>query len=566
MKGVARTLGALCFLATAQPGLSFGTINSAGQHAEHEHITRDALGCAPGVKSTGDCFEKLSILNLAGGPSTAGGVGAPDSDEVFNSAAHCDDADFLDHAKWGLPGTYPRTRAQATGALMDCVAHLGGRFIDGIAASARLLDSKDAVVKKESDLSSSTCTFFSGAGGRAKCEALEGFGRALHGVQDFYSHSNWADVADTKVNISRTNPPGLSLPASSFILDLRSAASPAGLTVPDDLTTGCFISSFGDPLGGAKECIKQGRITHDTLNKDKGVIGDAPSVALPPGTPLTSGPGTARGQIAHNFEQAVVGAIGETRRQWADFRAELEARYGPTKAAHMVCALTRDEPWKDCSGRQIAVVIDSSGSNQDTDPANFRIAAGAQFVATLVTKASAAGSDAQPDEVAVIDFDDSARVVSPLGDPSTASFDGIDSEGGTSIASGVALAIDTLTADTAAADVRDRAGIVVLTDGQDSDTSSLLAALDLAAQLGIRVSFGFLAPPANPRQSFSGASDPLSGAEPDVVAAILRTGGIFGTITSAEAQRRFVDLVVSHGATNIDGTRPGATNGGPLFP
>ena len=31
---------------------------------------------------------------------------------------------------------------------------------------------------------------------RAKCVALEGLGRVLHGAQDFYAHSNWADEAD----------------------------------------------------------------------------------------------------------------------------------------------------------------------------------------------------------------------------------------------------------------------------------------------------------------------------------------------------------------------------------
>jgi hypothetical protein len=37
---------------------------------------------------------------------------------------------------------------------------------------------------------------------RAKCQAIEGFGRALHGAQDFYSHSNWTDVADPNKPIS----------------------------------------------------------------------------------------------------------------------------------------------------------------------------------------------------------------------------------------------------------------------------------------------------------------------------------------------------------------------------
>ncbi|KAK3389200.1 hypothetical protein B0H63DRAFT_506854 [Podospora didyma] len=260
-------------------------------------------------------------------------------------------------------------------------------------------------------------------------------------------------------------------------------------------------------------------------------------------------------------------------------------------------------------GRRLAVVIDSSGSNMDTDPSNLRIAAGAAFVDSLVP-ASAAGSGKAPDLVAVIDFDSSARVVYPLGDPANATFEGIDSDGGTLIASGIQLAVEELTRDADPSVTKDRSGIVVLSDGQDSDTAALVTALNDAGNLGIRVSFGFLAPPVSPvpkkarrrsssvvRRSVAGrrqpsgsgfgflslftrqapASDPLSGADPSVVAAILYTGGIFGTITSAEAQRRFVELVISHGATNIDnnsassgggvgGNNSTHNNGGPLFP
>jgi hypothetical protein len=327
----------------AQPVFSFGTVSGGGYHAEHEHITRNALACKPGVKSTGDCFEPKSILSLAGGPGTAGGVGAPDADEIFNSAAHCDDADYLDHAKYGLPGTYARTRAQATAALLDCVAHLTGRFQEGLTAARDLLDNKDTIIKSETQLDS-TCTTVGSVGNRAKCDVIAGFGRVLHGIQDFYSHSNWADTHDPAASISRTNPPGLLLPATAPFMDLRVAQSSAGFTIPDDLSTGCFISSPMSPLDGDARCNDQGRITHVTLNKDKGAIRLDPFVSLPPGSPLTSGPGTPRASIGTNLERSVIGAILETRRQWADFRAELLSRYGPKRGALMVCALTRDEP------------------------------------------------------------------------------------------------------------------------------------------------------------------------------------------------------------------------------
>jgi hypothetical protein len=240
----------------------------------------------------------------------------------------------------------------------------------------------------------------------------------------------------------------------------------------------------------------------------------------------------------------------------------------------MVCALTRDHPWRDCTGRKIGLVIDSSGSNQETDPSNLRITAAQEFDATLVTEATV-GPDDFPDLVTVIAFDENARVVYPLGDPASASFAGIGADGGTFIAGGVSLAIDELTKDTTDP-TQDHTGIIVFTDGQDSDISDLLGQLDRATQLGIRVSFGFLSPPLNPvtrrrmRRSnryrapvlYTRQSD--TGPQPELLAAILKTGGFFGTIDSAEAQRSFINLVIARGPSNIDSISP--NNGGPLFP
>ena len=563
----------------------FGTVNGMGQSTEHELITRAALACDPPLSSSnGDCFEPLSIAQVAGQQRTAGAVGAPDADETTSAVAHCDDADYLDFAKYQLPGTYPRTRAEATQNLIDCIAHLSGRFDEGLTGAERLLGDKDNIIKRESDIERNNCVFFLGVSGRAKCDAIEGLGRALHGVQDFYSHSNWADNADPTETVSTANPPGLHLGAASPLFDLRSAMSPVGFTVPPDLSTGCFILGIPPDLSGARDCIKQGRITHETLNKDKGDITAKPGVSIPPTSPITRAPKTPRGQITsgnNNFELAVQGAIAETRRQWADFRAGLAERYGPKRAGLMVCAMTKDYPWRDCSGRKVALVIDSSGSNQETDPSFLRVDAAKRFASTLMT-ADSAGLDNLPDLLAVITFTTDASVLYPLGDPATAVFDGIGADGGTYIAGGVSLAIEELTKDTMIP-TQDHAGIIVFTDGQDPDTSALLSQLERAAELGIRVSLGFLSPPASPVQrrmkarsvrsrnlesvvyprQVSGGSEP-SESPPEVITAILKTGGFFGTINSAQAQAFFVDAVIARGSANINGIS--SSLGGPLFP
>ncbi|MFE0044919.1 CinY protein [Streptomyces albireticuli] len=306
---------------------AFGTIGKFGQQTEHERITRAALACRPNTPSDGTCFEPRSLDQIAGRSGTFGAVGAPDTDEVFTPAAHCDDADHLTS-----PG-YPRGRAEATRALQGCVSQLQGRFAAGVTAAAGTLKADGTVAPGESDLGKD-CTFSLGVPGRDKCEAIEGLGRALHGVQDFYSHSNWTDRAAPDRPVGRTNPPGLDLAAPSPLLSLTGGRPLLASAVPDGLTTGCFSLV---PLGCGK------RVQHADLNKDTGTID--------PATGATSGPTTPRGRTGGNFDRAVQGAVADTRRQWTDFRAALTDRYGKERGERIACVLTHDTPVRDCAPR-----------------------------------------------------------------------------------------------------------------------------------------------------------------------------------------------------------------------
>ncbi|SHN46971.1 CinY protein [Cryptosporangium aurantiacum] len=315
------------------PAAAFGTIDSGGQHREHERLTRAALACTNGESA---CFEPATMNYLAGHDREFGAVGAPDSDEMTDPAAHCDNADYLG-------GSYPRTREVAVAALTDCVEHLRARFREGLDSAEDLLDDQGEVIPDEVTVSPE-CSPRERTESRAKCTTLEAFGRVLHGVQDFYAHSNWTDQADAARPHGDDNPPGLHRPGPSPLLDLLGETA---VRPPANFTTGCYVVQ--DRVPGAGAC--QSRVTHAALNKDRGLIDPVDGRATEPGT--------SRGQVRNNFAAAVAGAIAESRRQWRDFRSGLTARYGVDQGARMICALTDDDPVRDCDepSRTWAVVL-----------------------------------------------------------------------------------------------------------------------------------------------------------------------------------------------------------------
>lgn len=338
-------IGAVWFCITGLPpatAAAFGTVNILGQRGEHERITRLALGCRASQPHDGSCFEAASLNNVAGTTATFGAVGAPDDIPLRLSGGpfywHCDDADYL-----ATPG-YPQSRAKATETLNACRQWARDMLFDGrpdrtigrtwpvqgaVATASTLLDSRGNVDVTDpgTGFFSPSCTF-DGALGRAKCNVWEPFGYVLHVTEDFYSHSNWADLSNPNQPISITNPPGLGHRDLPAYWDLRNASA----ALPDpNLATGCYPTS---------KCA--GRITHDEgLNKDKELINVT--------TGFVSDPITPRGRIADNAQRAVNDAIGEARRQWAILRFELVARYGPERGGKMICALTSDSANRSCN-------------------------------------------------------------------------------------------------------------------------------------------------------------------------------------------------------------------------
>lgn len=307
---------------------AFGTVNHAGQHAEHEKITRAALWCKARSHPR-ECFEDFSIRLLAGANGALGAVGAPDVDSQTNAATHCDEADYFDK-----PG-YPQSRKQATQALINCRRYALTHLERAVQAAKGMLDKKGRLKRSQVDVSDcGSFVSFIGGSSAAKCAVLNQFGRTLHTAEDFYSHTTWAGRADPSKPVGIDNPPGLDLVFLSSLFDYN-----APPTIPKNLSGGCFTLN---PLKNLSFYLTscRGRVTHATVNKDEGIID--------PRTGAASHPDTPRGKIGSNFANAVFDAVHEAARQWRELQQELIATYGKHKGKLMICALTRDYPTQDC--------------------------------------------------------------------------------------------------------------------------------------------------------------------------------------------------------------------------
>lgn len=317
--------GVVCAAALgfASPAFAFGTVRALGQNAEHERITRHALGCM--LFEDSDCFEKNSLKELAGGNDNFGAIGIPDRGELISiNKAHCDSGDYFD-----IPD-YPQTKAQAQIALERCRSEMLDHMREAVADAAGLVNANGGL--RDSQLSI-PCVFVGQMKGHAKCNVLQDLGLLLHASQDFYSHTNWVDMPDASMPVSVENPPGLNRRGRAPWLNLRNPAP----IFPDGLISGCFQNLPEERHCNYGPGQSEHRVKHLVVNKDDGVI-----------DPILGAGTTIRGRHDDNFAHAVDAAIDDTRDKWADFRERLIATYGPQQGALMACAISHDRPMEDC--------------------------------------------------------------------------------------------------------------------------------------------------------------------------------------------------------------------------
>ncbi len=329
---------------------AYGTVHALGQDAEHERITRRALACDPAA-STINCFQAKTLDELAGKKGTFGGVGfadIPTKKLVGQASAHCDGGDYLDVPDYGRNKEGDViTSGEARAIIIECRDWMEENFNAAISAAADMLDANGNLHTGQTEISKK-CIRNPKKKNSAKCRTLTHIGIMLHAVQDFYSHSNWTDIADTASTTSPDNPPGLSKNAPAPWLHMPNSTDP----FPDGLITGCYEGVFESRNCKYKDAAGQRhhRVKHMFLNKDKGVVDpDADNDATEyPGIGLI-GPGKAgRGAINNNFERSVSAAVLDTRSKLAEFKRVLELQHGDEKATLMFCALTRDAPLVDC--------------------------------------------------------------------------------------------------------------------------------------------------------------------------------------------------------------------------
>lgn len=305
---------------------AFGTFNGLGQAAEHERITRVLGRSATDIKVSNP-FQPASLDMLAGKRGVLGGVGSPDN--PFDSSIipvvglgpgykHCDDADFAD-----VPG-YPQSRADATDNLMRCVNYYNDQLDRAVKAAGDIVD-QDLVVSQKQMALNCSFPFKPATSGSAKCRVLNRLGRALHTAEDFWSHSNWADVAAAGP-LTAQNPAGL---ARTDIPAFFRYPLPSSYAIPRLLSTGCDDSA--DPFG--VRC--KDRVAHSVLAKDNGEVD--PNTGI--GTPTSK---YTRGTINNNFQRAVTGARKQAVSTWSDLQRAIISAYGQERGDLIIRALIAD--------------------------------------------------------------------------------------------------------------------------------------------------------------------------------------------------------------------------------
>jgi hypothetical protein len=311
---------------------------------------------SPAQAFTADNHDKVTLDAVAFGPATAeqvrSAVKISDAGPRGNdSRAHCDNADYLtteDHE--GVP--YPRSRTRADRELQSCAQYAYENFVRAVSAADGMVDSAGKAIPEQ--VADRTCAFDEGPD-RKKCEVLDGLGRSWHAIEDFYSHSNYADKHDPAIPVGRLNPPGLALLAPAPLFDMAAfrkdwaklnILATFSADLDPRLTTGCFHNDEDSQGYRNDDCVRgSSRVTHQDDDPHSGYPGNGVGLAKDSNAyqraRLTF---SDEGGGRTNLEQVMAQATSEIKHQWALFHDALVSQYGRTRADGMVEAIVTDHP------------------------------------------------------------------------------------------------------------------------------------------------------------------------------------------------------------------------------
>jgi len=166
---------------------------------------------------------------------------------------------------------------------------------------------------------------------------LQQFGYTLHTLQDFYSHSNYADL-NLDVPFSWNSIPGIGNTTTPYFWDLEMGNMQVPELPDERLSSSCYPNST---------CEKNRRSNHEQNNKDKADINVI--------TGDVTNPGTSRGQLEYygitNAQRAVHLAIEQTRLAWVNLQSAIIQKEGPVRGNKIICAIASDRP-NDCGKSQ----------------------------------------------------------------------------------------------------------------------------------------------------------------------------------------------------------------------
>jgi hypothetical protein len=162
--------------------------------------------------------------------------------------------------------------------------------------------------------------------------AIRAFGRSLHAVQDFYSHSNWVELGgevlvDRSLGAFPTLSPYSTISSSGFIVIQGTKPKHAALTqdeyaaYPDNAVVTVKLGKTRAPglMSGTVDyeagtfCPSSVAMTHEELNKDKSTLPD---------------------RVAQ-YEAAKTLAVLQTEHEWCRLRALTRSAWGDAGVAHL---------------------------------------------------------------------------------------------------------------------------------------------------------------------------------------------------------------------------------------